>query len=110
MRKNPMPERKEFPPNQPIGLSTVPDVTMIASDGPAVYVNRIVVNGGGMIKISFIEQYSQEQEPHFRSAVILPLLVADQLAKILMQTLAQEVENAEVQAKAQKSYHGEGTA
>jgi hypothetical protein len=66
---------------------TVLDITGNAADGPAIYINRLVVTGSGMIKISFMEQDSETRPAHFRSAVIMPNVVAAQMIEIVRKTL-----------------------
>lgn len=66
------------------------DITGNASDGPAIYINRLVVTGGGMIKVSFMEQDSESRPAHFRTAVMMPYVVAMQMIDIINNTIEQD--------------------
>lgn len=74
------------------------DIGINALDGPAVYANRLVIRGGGVVVISFLEQFQDGHPAHFRSAVVLPPGVAMQLAQIIHSRLEQDAEDMRVPA------------
>ena len=72
----------------------------IAMQGPALYANRVIVNLGPVVRLSFVEQAS-ETSATFRAAVVLPHLTAIELAAILKGMLSE----IETQLKAAEGQH-----
>jgi hypothetical protein len=65
------------------------DELRIAHSGAALLANKFYVSvGNSGVRIAFAEAYSPEEEPLFRSAVILPIMDAVGLYKLLQEVVA----------------------
>ncbi|KAB2875288.1 MAG: hypothetical protein F9K38_14815 [Pseudorhodoplanes sp.] len=81
----------------------------IAFEGPAVYSNRVLVNVGPVVRLSFVETFGKEKTNVYRAAVALPHETAIQLANILKARLA-EIERDLEEFKAEAAAEAEAKA
>jgi hypothetical protein len=44
----------------------------VANQGPAIYANRVIVNLGPVVRLSFVEQVAEDKPPIGRVSVALP--------------------------------------
>ena len=80
-------------------MELAPEDLKAAFEGPAIYVDRVMVMVGATVRLAFVEQTAAG--PIFRAAVALPHQTAIEFAKILNGSLADvERQFAEAEAKA----------